>query len=56
MLNFRFKIFVSRLNPKLLRKWEVRSRNMVGRSLFFECLVTGHPSDVDLDFWADGVR
>ena len=23
------------------------------RSLFFGCLVTGHSSDVDLDFWAD---
>ena len=22
-------------------------------SLFFGCLVTGHSSDVDLDFWAD---
>ena len=25
----------------------------LSRSLFFGCLVTGHSSDVDLDFWAD---
>ena len=26
------------------------------RTLFFGCLVTGHPSDVDLDFGADEAR